>query len=71
MISKINRSFNSHVVNKILKTRSPEEFIIELAIGLLLKSYTEIIMKPHKSIMELHRYIWLIMEPYAWITGAP
>ena len=29
-------------------------FFIELAIGLLLKSYTEIIKVPHKSIMELH-----------------
>ena len=41
---------------KILKARSPEEFFTELAIGLLLKSYTEIIMEPHKSIIELHRY---------------
>ena len=56
MISKKNRSFNSHVGYKILKPRSPEEFFIELAIGLLLKSYTEIIMEPHKSIMELHIY---------------
>ena len=59
------------MVNKILKTRSPEEFFTELAIGLLLKSYTEVIMEPHKSIMELHRYMCLIMEPYAWIMGAP
>ena len=69
MMSKKNRSFNSHVGYKVLKPRSPEELFIELAIGLLLKSYTEIIMEPHKSIMELH--ICLIMEPYAWITGAP
>ena len=41
---------------KILKPRSPEEFFIELAIGLLLKSYTEIIMEPHEYIIELHRY---------------
>ena len=41
---------------KILKPRSQEEFLIELAIGLLLKSYTQMIMEPHKYILELHRY---------------
>ena len=56
MISEKNRSFNSHVGYKILKPRSPEEFFTELATGLLLKSYIEIIMQPHKSIMELHIY---------------
>ena len=56
MISENNRSFNSHVGYKILKPRSPEEFFIELAIGLLLKSCTEIIMEPDKSIVELHIY---------------
>ena len=56
MISEKNRSFNSHVGYNILKPRSPEEFFIELAIGLLFKSNTEIIMEPHKSIMELHIY---------------
>ena len=35
-------SFNSHVSYKILRSHSPEEFFIALAIGLLLKSNTVI-----------------------------
>ena len=34
-------SFNGHVGYKILRSHSPEEFFIALAIGLLLKSNTE------------------------------
>ena len=38
MISKKLKSFNGHVGYKILRSRSPQEFFIALAIGLLLKS---------------------------------
>ena len=40
MISKKLGSFNSHMGYKILRSRSPKEFFIALAIGLLLKSNT-------------------------------
>ena len=40
MVSKKLRSSNSHVGYKILRSNSPDEFIIALAIGLLLKSNT-------------------------------
>ena len=41
MISKKLKSFNGHVGYKILWSRSPQEFFIALAIGLLLKSNTD------------------------------
>ena len=40
MISRILKSFNGYVGYKILRSHSPEEFFIALAIGLLLKSNT-------------------------------
>ena len=56
-------SFNSHVGYKILRSHSPEEFFITLAIGLLLKSNTAIILRLlFRNLSILKNGIWYYMH---------
>ena len=58
MISKKLKSFNGHVGYKILRSRSPQEFFIVLAIGLLLKSNTVCALDHAKGVLQT----WIIIQ---------